>query len=116
MAGSHKHKWTWILKYAPDYFGKHGFFRPNRRVYKAINLKQLSELADVLEKSENVQKVNNMLLINLKSMGIEKVLGGGEVYKPLLVVAERWTEQASKKISNVGGKIIKPDELTALIG
>ncbi|MCL7384758.1 MAG: 50S ribosomal protein L15 [Thaumarchaeota archaeon] len=116
MAGGHKHKWTWILKYAPDYFGKHGFFRPNRKVYRAINLKQLSELAETLEKSENAQKVDNMLLVNLKSIGIEKLLGGGDVYKPLLVVVERWTEQASKKISDAGGKIIKPEELTALIG
>ena len=23
MAGGHKHKWTWIIKYMPDYFGKY---------------------------------------------------------------------------------------------
>lgn len=116
MAGTHKHKWTWILKYAPDYFGKHGFFRPNREVYRTINLNQLSELAEAIEKDENAQRIGNMLLVNLKSMGIEKVLANGKVHKPLLVVAERWTEQASEKISNAGGKIIKPEELTTLVG
>lgn len=116
MAGSHKHKWTWVLRYAPDYFGKHGFFRPNRKVYRSINLNQLSELAEAIEKDKNAQRVGGMLLINLKSLGIEKVLAGGKVHKPLLVVAERWTERASKKISDAGGKIIKPEELTALVG
>jgi len=49
-AGMHKHKWTWVLKYDPDYFGKHGFYRPNRREVKSMNLIQLSTLVENLER------------------------------------------------------------------
>ncbi|MCS7373525.1 MAG: 50S ribosomal protein L15, partial [archaeon GB-1845-036] len=27
-SGRHKHLWTWVMKYQPDYFGKKGFKPP----------------------------------------------------------------------------------------
>lgn len=53
MAGSHKHLWTWIVKYKPDHFGKRGFKRPKAvtREVKSINLKEIDEkLDELLEK------------------------------------------------------------------
>lgn len=115
MAGSHKHKWTWILKYAPDYFGKHGFHRPNRRPYRAINLEQLNIIADRLEREGKIEVVEGMQLVNLENMGIKKLIAKGSVQKPLLVVVERWTEQAEKEVLKAGGKIIKPGELLNIL-
>ncbi|MEM2955643.1 MAG: 50S ribosomal protein L15, partial [Nitrososphaerales archaeon] len=33
-AGLHKHKWSWTVKYAPNYFGRDEFKPPRRTVAK----------------------------------------------------------------------------------
>lgn len=109
-AGMHKHKWTWVLRYNRDYFGRHGFFRPNRREMRAVNLVQLATLAENLERSAGAKVVEGRLLVNLAAMGIRKVVAGGKVSKPLLVVAETWTKRAEERIREAGGEIVKPGE------
>ncbi len=109
-AGRHKHKWTWVLRYDRDYFGKHGFHRPNRREIRAVNLNQLSTIAENLERS-GAEKRDGKLVVNLKAMGIGKLVAGGKVTKPLIVIVERWTELAAKKVEEAGGEIAKPQTL-----
>ncbi len=48
-AGLHKHKYSWVTRYDPDYFGKHGFSRPNRKSVDVINLY-------FIEKRRKIQK------------------------------------------------------------
>ncbi|MCD6591495.1 MAG: uL15 family ribosomal protein [Thaumarchaeota archaeon] len=110
-AGMHKHKWTWVLKYAPDYFGKHGFHRPNKREIKAINLIQLTTLLENFERRGELKLVEGMPLLNLAELGIGKLVAGGKLDRKVLVVVERWTEKAEKAIKEAGGKIISPKEL-----
>ncbi|MDW8011354.1 MAG: uL15 family ribosomal protein, partial [Sulfolobales archaeon] len=45
-AGMHKHKWSWVVKYFPDWYGKRGFTYPVRmkEEYQAINVGELNEL------------------------------------------------------------------------
>lgn len=109
--GKHKHKWTWVLKYDRDYFGKHGFFRPNRKEIKTVNLLQLSTLVENMEEKNEVKMVNGKIVVDLQSIGIRKVVGGGEVSKPLLVIVERWTKSAEEKIKQAGGELVKPGEI-----
>ncbi len=110
-AGMHKHKWTWVLKYAPDYFGKHGFHRPNKREIKAINLIQLTTLLENFERRGELKLVEGMPLLNLAELGIGKLVAGGKLDRKVFVVVERWTEKAEKAIKEAGGKIISPKEL-----
>ena len=110
-AGLHKHGWTWVLKYKRDYFGKHGFHRPNKREVRTVNLFQLSVIAENLMERGELREAEGIPLLNLKALGIEKVVAGGKLGRPLLVVAEKWTEKAEEKIKKAGGKIIKPEEL-----
>jgi len=110
-AGMHKHKWTWVLKYAPDYFGKHGFHRPNKREIKAINLIQLTTLLENFERRGELKLVEGMPFLNLAELGIGKLVAGGKLDRKVFVVVERWTEKAEKAIKEAGGKIISPKEL-----
>jgi len=109
--GMHKHKWTWVLRYNRDYFGKHGFHRPNKPVINSINLIQLSTIVENLEREGKVQTVKGLPVINLTELGIRKLVAGGKIDKPLLVVVEKWSEKAEKTIKEAGGNLVTPKEL-----
>jgi len=98
-AGSHKHKWTYIVKYEPDHFGKHGFTPIKRKEVKTINV---GELEKVLKKI-NLEKNE----IDLSELGYEKLLGKGKVTKPFIIKVKEFSEIAKNKIESVGGKVIK---------
>ena len=96
-AGSHKHRWTYIVKYEPDHFGKHGFTPINAKEdIDTINVGVISAMA----KSGKLEKKGNMLFIELKG----KVLGAGEIAVPVSVKASAFSEGAKGKIEKAGGK------------
>ncbi|MCL7401863.1 MAG: 50S ribosomal protein L15 [Thaumarchaeota archaeon] len=109
-AGKHKHKWTWVLRYDRDYFGKHGFFRPNRREVKSMNLLQLATVIENLEEQGLLKTVDDRIVVDLNSMGVKKIIGGGRINRPLVVIVENWTKTAEEKIREAGGEIIRPGE------
>lgn len=99
-AGGRKHKWTHTVKYAPDYFGKHGFHEPVSRKEKAINVGELEEL---VEKTTTEKKDK---IINLEKLGYDKLLGAGKVSRSLNIELKSCSKTAAKKIQEAGGKII----------
>ena len=110
-AGMHKHKWTWVLKYDPDYFGKHGFYRPNRREVKSMNLIQLSTLVENLERRGELKILDGMPAVNLSALGIGKLVGGGKLDRGLVIIVNSWTERAEKAVREAGGRLLKPSEI-----
>jgi len=103
-AGYHKHKWTYVIKYEPDYFGKKGFtsIKSLRRKVNVINVGVLDEMAEKLSKS----KENGKFLVDLKSMGYTKLLGTGNVTKSLVVKVSSSSKSAARKIKEAGGQIL----------
>ena len=101
-AGLHKHKWTWTVKYAPDYFGPDGFIPPTQIVVKKwINVSQLDDLAkDIVE--SNDKKVT----VNLTQMGYDKLLGQGKISRAYQIVVSKCSESAKRKIEETGGSIV----------
>lgn len=110
-AGMHKHKWTWVLRYDPDYFGKHGFYRPNKREVRSMNLIQLSTLMESLERRGELKLRDGMPVVNLSTLGVGKLVGGGKLDRGLVVVVGSWTERAEKAVREAGGKLLKPSEI-----
>jgi len=107
-SGLHKHKWTYIIKYLPDYFGKEGFKRPKclLKNIKPINVGELCEMADKLVEAGLAKVENELYVINVRDLGYNKVLGEGKVTKPLQIVTPMITESAKEKIEAAGGKVI----------
>jgi len=101
-AGSHKHKWTYIVKYEPDHFGKHGFVSRKqlyrKRRHKEINVGELEELAAKLG-------VKSGELLDLASLGYTKLLGKGSIETPFIVKIASFTPRAKEKLESVGGRI-----------
>jgi len=108
LVGFHKHKWTWTVKYAPNWFGKHGFTQPPSIVAKinGINVGVLDEIANELEAKGLAIKENGKIVIDVTKLGFNKVLGRGYVTKPLKVLTPSITETAKKKIEEAGGEVV----------
>lgn len=93
-AGLKKHKKTWMFKYESGHFGKRGFKSKTGQKIKAINLRDLQKVA-----------VGNE--VNVKELGYDKVLGIGELKKPLVIKASYFSKKAVEKIEKVKGKAEK---------
>jgi large subunit ribosomal protein L15 len=102
-AGLHKHKWSYVVKYEPEHFGKRGFKRPLaiKKKMKAINLEDLEKISEKL-----VKKEGEKIKINVINLGYEKVLGKGRITKPLIVEAKFFSKKALEKLEKVGGKAV----------
>ncbi|MBC7081493.1 MAG: uL15 family ribosomal protein [Thermoplasmatales archaeon] len=74
-------------------WGRRGFVRHAlRREINTINVGELNKI----DKEE----------INLKEMGIHKLLGAGYINRPVKVIVEKASENAVRKIEEAGGKVI----------
>ncbi|MEM2207623.1 MAG: uL15 family ribosomal protein [Sulfolobales archaeon] len=106
-AGMHKHKWSWVVKYFPNWYGKHGFTYPIkiREEYRTINVGELSELVKYLESRGEIQKEGEHYVLDLATLGYNKLLGRGEIDLKLKVVVYKATREAVEKISKAGGEI-----------
>lgn len=103
-AGRHKHFWIWVLKYARDYFGKHGFRKKGViKEWLILNVSEIEERLETLKSGEE----DGVPLVDLTRIGHVKVLGSGKVTKPLIVKAHAFSESATRKIEESGGKVIK---------
>ncbi|MGB9844998.1 uL15 family ribosomal protein [Methanothermobacter tenebrarum] len=106
QAGGHKHHWTWIVKYDPEHFGKRGFKRPRKLLKdpKTINLGEIQEKLPELIKEGIAKKEKNIIILDVTSIGYEKVLGRGKITEPLHLKAHEFSTKAEKKIEEAGGK------------
>ena len=93
-AGLHKHKWSWMLKYDPDHFGRDPFRPPGYiKPETWANVGDLDELA------------KGSRVLDLSSMGIQKLLGSGVVAGSYEVTVQSFTKKAQAKIEAAGGKV-----------
>jgi len=103
-AGRHKHLWTYVVKYEPEYFGKKGFTSPQglRRTVKAINVGELIENIEKFQPKEEEGKI----FVDLEKFGISKLLGSGRVTKPIVVKVASCSRTAAEKIREAGGQVL----------
>jgi len=116
--GRHKHLWTYVIKYEPDYFGKKGFTSPKslKQKINVINVGELDELIDKLAKEKQLEKREDMAFIDLEKLGYQKLLATGKITKPVTVKVAAHSENAAKKIDEAGGHILGKEEKTKETG
>jgi large subunit ribosomal protein L15 len=108
-AGLGKHEWTWTIKYAPDWYGKRGFTpRRSKAGYHktVVNVGDLAEIVERLKSTGKAKMEDGMVEVNLADMGVEKLLGEGEIMVPVKVIVGEASETAVKKIEEAGGKVV----------
>lgn len=107
-AGGHKHKWTWVVKFDPDRYGKYGFKRPQKTInrFKTVNLDYLDDNAENLVQKDLAQKKGKKITIDVTQLGYDKVLGNGKVTKALTIKANHFSASAIRKIEEKGGEAV----------
>ncbi len=94
-AGLHKHKWSWLILNDPDHFGRDPFRPPQQvKADRWVNVGQLDGIA------------SGGKSLDLTAMGIDKLLGTGEVGGAYEVKVGSFTKRAQAKIEAAGGKIL----------
>ena len=106
MAGSKKHKWSFVSKYLPGYFGRRGFKRPFAgKEEDSINVGYLNDNIDSLVKKGMANLKDKKYSIDLNELGYGKLLGSGKVTRPLFIKVNRCSMKASVKVKDAGGKV-----------
>jgi large subunit ribosomal protein L15 len=108
-AGLHKHKWISTVKYFPDHFGHHGFKRPQSVVADKVtmNLSEVEEKILALSKDGFATQKDGKWTVDLKGMGIDKLLGSGRIRTPLVIKVGEASEKAKEKLKKAGGSLIE---------
>ncbi len=106
--GYHKHKWSWAVKYAPDWYGRHGFTQPPNLVAKwvTMNVGELDEKVEELVRQGVAVKVGDEYHVDLLKLGVNKLTGEGRVTRKLVVKTIAATKKAVAKIEQANGRVI----------
>ena len=85
------------------YVGKHGFTSPAslRPMPSILNVGSLDALAEEIS-----TKKNNKFLVDLNTLGYDKLLGKGQLTKPLIIKVSSFSKFAAAKIKKAGGEIM----------
>jgi len=114
--GRHKHLWSYVLRYEPDYFGKTGFKTPQGITGEShpttINITQIDQIIDKQTRQKQITKKQGKPYLDLTLLGYQKLLATGKLTKPAIIKINTWSEAAAKKIKEAGGKIIGPKKET----
>jgi large subunit ribosomal protein L15 len=100
--GRHKHLWSKVVAYEPDYFGNHGFTSPQslKKIENTINIQKLVEVAE------------DTTAVDLTELGYTKLLGTGKITKALTVTVPTCSKLAEEKVTKAGGKVITASQTT----
>jgi large subunit ribosomal protein L15 len=107
-AGKHKHFWIRTVIEEPNHFGHDTLNSFNRfLVKKWINLRDLTTLTLRFNSKKDEKTV-----IDLGSLGIQKLLGGGNISEGYVIKVAQASAGAKKKVESVGGRIISNEHST----
>jgi large subunit ribosomal protein L15 len=102
-----------VIAENPRYFGKHGFKRPQKVLEEeiAINIGEIDSSADILVERGLAEMKGKRYMIDVTSLGIDKILGSGKVTKKMdLTGVSAITARAREKVTGIGGTIDLPEE------
>lgn len=93
-------------------YGKHGFKRPlvTQTVVSFINIGEIDELADSLVERGLAEEKEGAVMMNLDELGIDKLLGNGQVTRKYVITVGTASASAKAKIEELGGQIISEVE------
>ena len=111
QAGSKKHHYIKVIQENPRYFGKWGFKRPQglSESTRVLNIGEIDQAAQTLVERGLAEKKGQRIKIDMSKLGVDKILGGGQVRNKLdLVGVKAISASAREKVTGVGGTIDLP--------
>ncbi len=103
-----KQKRIAFMKYHKELLeDKKGFTSPKlNRPIIAINVGELEEYFDYLLDKGLIVKEDDYYVINLDNLGIDKLLGKGDINKKMKIMVKKASSKAIEKIKAKGGEVI----------
>jgi ribosomal protein L15 len=74
-----------------------------------MNVGELDRIADRLLSQNLAHKEDDGIHIDLKSLGVHKLLGAGKVTSPFVLKVESHSESALQKIEGASGRVISEE-------
>ena len=106
QSGMLKHHFSSMLKDDPDHFGHSALNPPQRNIIKKwTNVRDLDDLYSRYGKQENDKKI-----LDLKALGFDKLLGGGQIKNAYSIKIDQFTSKAEDKVKNAGGELVKKEK------
>ncbi|MCQ4342441.1 MAG: uL15 family ribosomal protein [Sulfolobaceae archaeon] len=102
--GQHKEKWSWVVKYARDWYGKHGFHNPTTKQINAITIRKLNDM--IIAGQIQVKEENGRKVVDLNEYDIDKLIGRGKPVMPLVIKVKSASMGAQEAVKGVGGEIV----------
>jgi len=105
-AGAYAHHVVWSLKRGIRK-GKNKSQLPtyNRSDDTAVNVGDLEEILEELIERGKAEEKGDGIYLDANELGIQKILGKGEVTKKLMLKANKISKTAQEKIERVGGSV-----------
>ena len=106
-AGSFTHRFIKVYKENPRYFGMHGFKRAPELIERknTINLSEIQDRFDTLMENGYIKKEGETYVLDLNSMGVDKLLGSGSLKVPMKIIVSEASEKAIEKVKSAGGEV-----------
>ncbi|MDE4907817.1 50S ribosomal protein L15 [Methanogenium marinum] len=105
-AGHRDHRFSHFLLLGEVHNGKHGFVNKNPCTVDAVDVGDIDQIADALVASGNAVMDGDTFVIDADQIGIDKILGGGQVTKKMNISAVSFTDRARQKIEENGGQAL----------
>lgn len=108
VSGQLKHHYSSMLKDNPKHFG-HSSTRPPHpnTIHKWINIRDLDHLFMNQQNSADPKTSTDKKIIDLTSLGIQKLLGGGTTKTAYTIKVNQFTTSAKKKVEQAGGEVLQ---------
>jgi len=104
-AGINAHHFVkWYKEMGGPVFGKNGFSNSSQTSVSVMDVGIIDQIVPSLLAQGIAKNEGDVIVINVADIGIDKVLGSGNVTKKLNISAQAFSESAKVKIEKIGGK------------
>lgn len=110
-AGRHKHKRVHYAKLGQEFgYTNVGFKIPDeaQTLTVSVNVRELDDRLAMLVEMGEAQKQGDTYVVDLAKMGVDKLLGGGQIRSKVKVTVASATESAKTKVTQAGGEVVAP--------
>lgn len=110
-AGKHKHKRVHYAKLGQEFgYTNIGFKIPDevQNLVVAVNVSELDSRLPLLVEMGEATKQGDVYTVDLARMGVDKLLGSGQIRSKVKVTIASTTDSAKAKIEAAGGAVVEP--------
>jgi large subunit ribosomal protein L15 len=105
-AGQRDHRFSHFYLKGEISNGKHGFVSKTSVPVSTLDVGELDQLVEVLLREGLATQEGDVIALNATMLGIDKVLGGGQVTHKMSISAREFSERARAKIEEFGGQAV----------